>query len=112
MYQLMFGSAGSNHRCRPGHLSPVRRRRILWAAAPSAGSSTAPIDAEREDQAKELLEKTAAYLEDDGQIAPFLGVFDDGSETSPVAGRSGRRNAGFLCDRRPLPAAAGRRNSG
>ena len=24
-------------------LSPVRRRRILWAAAPSAGSSTAPI---------------------------------------------------------------------
>lgn len=41
---------------------------------------------ESEDQAKELLEKTAAYLEDDGQIAPFLGVFDDGSETSPVAG--------------------------
>ena len=33
-----------------------------------------------------MLEKTAAYLADDGQIAPFLGVFDDGSETSPVAG--------------------------
>ena len=41
---------------------------------------------ESEDQAKELLEKTAAYLEDDGQIAPFLGIFDDGDETSPVAG--------------------------
>lgn len=41
---------------------------------------------ESEDQAKELLEKTAAYLEDGGQIAPFLGVFDDGNETSPVAG--------------------------
>ena len=41
---------------------------------------------ESEDQAKELLEKTAAYLADDGQIAPFLGVFDDGIETSPVAG--------------------------
>lgn len=41
---------------------------------------------ESEDQAKELLEKTAAYLEDGGQIAPFLGVFDSGSETSPVAG--------------------------
>ena len=41
---------------------------------------------ESEDQAKELLEKTAAYLEDDEQIAPFLGIFDDGDETSPVAG--------------------------
>lgn len=35
-------------------------------------------------QTKQLLENTASYYQTESQIAPFLGIYDDGSESSPV----------------------------
>lgn len=38
------------------------------------------------DQAAELTENTLSYMSDNGSIAPFLGIYEDGSHVSPLVG--------------------------
>ena len=53
---------------------------------PVGGIVYSQTNLEDSDQARELTGNTLAFMEENGDIAPFIGIYDDGSTQSPVVG--------------------------